>query len=255
MNSIFIFSFFFQTSEVNNTKAPSFESIASPIPQSFGSLAKSTRNSVPTNSTSKELDISLPEALYFTSRRAADDFDRSINNQNFVDDFFGFDDDDNDDDDVNDFVSNNYTSNGRAEREIQIEKERQLEIERGSLKEIRAKLKRFLHNPEVEACNDTVKKTKIDRSDKPKRKNIKTPIKNTTKSPAKLAKTPIKTPVKRNVVFAETATKQKDIRSAFMTKASDKNKHSKLDDDLVPLFEEIETVCEHFHSFIKFCVI
>lgn len=230
-----------QTSEVNNTNSPSFESAKSipvTMPRSFGSLAKSTLNSIQTDNLSKELDITLPEASYFSSRRAADDFDRSINNQNFVDDCFGFDVADDEDIDINNDTVTEDVGSGKDQAAK--EKERQLEMEKSALKEIRARLKRFLHNPE---SNDvTAKKTKVDSNDRLRKKKVKSPVKNTAKSPAKT----VKTPVKRHVVFGEGGAKQKDIRNAFTTKAGDKDKHKKPDDGPVALFEEIDTVCVLF---------
>lgn len=203
------------------------------MPQNFGSFAKSTLNSIQTDNLSRELDITLPEASYFTSRRDADDFDRSINNENFVDDCFGFDvGDDEDIESNNDTLTENVKS---GEDQTAKEKERKLEIEKSSLKEIRTRLKRFLQNPEN--SDEMTKKTKVD--NRLRKKKAKSPVKNTAKSPAKT----VKTPVKRQVVFGEIGAKQKDIRNAFTAKAGDKDKQKKPDDGPVVLFEEIETVC------------
>lgn len=206
------------------------------MPQSFGSLAKSTLNSISTKSTSKDADITLPEGSYFSSRRAAADFDRSIDSRNFVDDCFGFDEGDEEVDINNDTLTN--------EPNDQTTKDSEKEPRKETLAEIRAKLKRFL--VKQEKADGTVKKTRIDGNDKFKKKNVRSPMKTATtmESPAKAVRTPVKkTPVKRNVVFGDTGAKQKDIRTAFTAKSSDKNKHTKLDDGPITLFEEIDTVC------------
>lgn len=189
------------------------------MPRSFGALKKSTLNSTSGGQTSVQSNITLPEGAYFTSRRTADDFDRTINYSNFMDDCFGFDDDD-------EIDNNNDTL---------IE-----ESKSKSLNEIRARLKRFLHNPD--AADASIKKTKIIDKDRPARKRAiqKTPI----KTPAKKSD---RTPIKRNVVFADTGAKQKDIRSAFTAKMQQNNKHAKTgtntSDESIALFEEVVPVC------------
>lgn len=234
----------FQTSEVNNSSSPSFESGKSTIsvPRSFGVLPKSTTNSIQTtvNST-KDSSVTLPEASYFSSRRAAQVFERNVDNQNFNDDCFGFDDGDDDDEITNETINkeperidttNNTTKFGSKS-----------ETEKSALKEIRANLKRFLHNSNVDK-DESIKKSKVTSkqaiSDKNKAKKVTTPV----KSPAKPVKSPAKP--KRNVVFGDTGTKQKDIRSAFAVKPTDKRKKDNSKDGPVSLFEEVDTVCATF---------
>lgn len=204
---------------MNNTNSPSFQMFKSPslLPRSFGALKKSTLNSTSVGQTSVESNITLPEGSYFTSRRAADEFDRTMNDSNFMDDCFGFDEDD-------EIDNNNDTL-------IEEPKSKS-----GALDEIRARLKRFLHNPDAD---DTIKKTKTIVNDRPAKKKAiqKTPI----KSPAKKSN---RTPIKRNVVFADTGAKQKDIRSAFTAKMQHaKAGTTNTSDDSIALFEEVVPVC------------
>lgn len=194
----------------------------SAVPRSFGALKKSTLNSVSVGNSSAEDNITLPEGSYFTSRRAADDFDRTMNDSNLLDDYFGFNDDDEIDNNNDTLVEQSKSMTSDS-----ISKAQKTE----TLKEIRARLKRFLHNPE--AANDTIKKPA-------KKKAIKTPMKKSNR-----------TPIKRNVVFADTGTKQKDIRNAFTTKMQPNDKHAKAagssttntSGDPITLFEEVVPVC------------
>lgn len=219
------------------------KSVAS-MPRSFGVLAKSSLNSLQINDSTKTIEHTLPEASYFSSRRVADDFDRHVNDQNIIDDCFGFGVGDDDEE-----IDNNETYN-----EPQKDSNKTKNVtnsETGGLDEIRSKLKRFLHNPDID---ETIKKSKVTNKaiefKTPAKKTGKTPNKTPSKTPNKTpAKTPIKSPaktskspakVKRNV-FGEIGGKQKDIRNAFATR-SDKDKHSK-DKPKAVLFEEIETVC------------
>lgn len=210
------------------------------MPRSFGTLSKSTANSIRTVNSTKDTSFTLPEASYFSSRRAAQDFDRNIDNQNFIDNCFGFDDID--DEEVTDETANKESENSKTiDNDV-------TKSEAEKLKEIRSRLKRFLQNPDAEP-NESHKMAKVTKphtlTDKNKAKKgktpKKTPMKTPTKSPAKVVSIPERP--KRNIVFGDTGAKQKDIRSAFTAKTADK--HSKADktkDDPV-LFEEVETVC------------
>lgn len=210
------------------------------MPRSFGTLPKSTANSIQTVNSTKETSLTLPEASYFSSRRAAQDFDRNVDNQNFIDNCFGFDDID--DEEVTDEPANKESENDKTiDNDV-------TKTEAEKLKEIRSRLKRFLQNPDAEP-NESVKMAKVTKpetlTDKNKAKKgktpKKTPMKTPTKSPSKAVSIPERP--KRNIVFGDTGAKQKDIRSAFTVKTTDK--HSKADkskNDPV-LFEEVETVC------------
>lgn len=194
------------------------------MPRSFGVLIKSMQ----TTNTTKDTELTLPEASYFSSRRVAHDFDRHVENQNIGDDCFGFD---TVDDDITD-ESIEKTPEKTAKNDSK--------SKACGLEDIRAKLKRFLHNYEAEP-NESMKKTKVTST------TMKTtPMKlstEATKSPMKsLAKT-VKTPAKqkRNVVFGDTGAKQKDIRSVFTAKSNDKPDSSK-DNPVANLFGEVETV-------------
>lgn len=189
---------------------------------------------------SAEGNITLPEASYFTSRRAADDFDRTVNDSNLMDNYFGFDDDDE--------IDNNNDTLIEQSKSVTSESISKAKLE--ALDEIRARLKRFLHNPE--AANVTIKRTKAIDSDKPaKKKAIKTPI----KSPMKKSN---RTPIKRNVVFADTGAKQKDIRNVFTAKMQQNDNHAKVagasttntSGDPITLFEEVVPVCAFISLFI-----
>lgn len=227
----------FQTSEVNNTNSPSFQ-LKSPslMPRSFGALQKSTLNSITSvdgQSSSVQSNLMLPEGSFFTSRRAADDFDRTINDTNFMDDCFGFGDDDDDVDNNND---DTLVDQSKPKKE--------------TLTEIRARLKRFLHNPD-----DAIKKTKTIERPAKKRAVQKTPI----KSPAKTAAN--RTPIKLNVVFADTGAKQKDIRTAFTDKMQQNEKRAKTgnnvnrSDESITLFEEVVPVCWNLSVFFSLNVL
>lgn len=78
------------------------------MPRSFGVLKRSTLNSTSGDQSSVGSKITLPEASYFTSRRAADDFDRTMNDSNLMDEYFGFSDGDGEGDD-DDIDNNNDT--------------------------------------------------------------------------------------------------------------------------------------------------
>lgn len=232
----------FQTSEVNNRNSPSFESSKSPatMPRSFGTLAKSTINSLHTINSTKSSELTLPEASYFSSRRAPQDFDRIVDNENLIDDCFGFGLDDDEDIVSDDTI--NKTSQNVDKTAINLSKS---VSDKDALQEIRERLKRFLHHPEAKQ-NESVKKTKVTTSEtapgKGKAKKVTTPMKNST---AKAVKSPSKQ--KRNVVFGEAAAKQKDIRNAFTGKSGDKDTNAKSNsaqnEPAVNLFTEIETVC------------
>lgn len=214
------------------------------MPRSFGVLPKSTANSIQTVNSTKESNLTLPEASYFSSRRVAQDFDRSIENQNFADNCFGFDDAD--DEEIN---MNEETDHAQHEDFIKTEAEK--------LKEVRARLKRYLHNPDAEP-NESIKMSKVTNIKTVKEKNMakkaktlkKTPVKPPIESPAKTAKSPAKP--KRNIVFADAGAKQKDIRNAFTAKTTDKHSKSK-DNPATILFEEVETVCGVFCGNILLC--
>lgn len=202
------------------------------MPRSFGTLHKSTLNSTSAGHTSVQSNITIPEGPYFTSRQAATaDYDRTIHDSQLMDDYFGFDDDD-DTDNNNDTLLEQSKSMSKPKCE--------------ALNEIRAGLKRFLHNPD--AADATLKKSKT--ADKvSKKRAIKTPVKNPTKKEKQ-------TPVKRNVVFGDTDAKQKDIRNAFTAKAQQNEKHAKsapTTDDTIVLFEEVVPVIRLIKSkFISF---
>lgn len=215
------------------------------MPRSFGVLPKSTLNSIQSNN-SKSVGFTLPEASHFSSRRAAEDFDRTVNDDNIIDECFGFDIGDEEEAETPNTESEQTSNNTKPEI--------------GGLSEIRSKLKRFLHNPEK--FDETVKKSKTNnnraiRFKSPIKGPIKTPGKTPNKSASKTpnktpAKTPKKTPVKtaktpdkvKRNVFGETGAKQKDIRSAFATRSEKQPKAgSSKDDPAAALFEEIETVC------------
>lgn len=234
-----IFTMFFsvfQTSEVNNTNSPSFESIKS-MPRSFGVLQKSTTNSIQTVNSTKDTNLTLPEASYFSSRREAQDFDRHIDDQNFVDNCFGFDDGD-DDDEITDVTANKESEHAQTvDNDVS-------KSETEKLKEIRARLKRFLHNPDAEP-NESIKMSKVTNTETTtdKAKKGRTPKKTPIKSPTKTIKSPAKP--KRNIVFGDTGAKQKDIRNAFTAKTTDKHSKSDKSKDgpAAVLFQEVDTVC------------
>lgn len=193
------------------------------MPRSFGTLPKSTLTSIQENNSAKEL--TLPEGTYFASRRAAQDFDRTITDVDLVEACFGFDDDD----DIENDVANN--NSGGPKRIVQNT------TKSGGLSEIRAMYKRFLHSSDADGATKKSKAAVPD-SGKSKAKTVK----NTAKSPAKAVMSPAKavmSPRKevRNV-FGDAGGKQKDIRSAFVAKSSDKDKHA----NKAVLFEEVETV-------------
>lgn len=207
---------------MNNTSSPSFESVksSSSALRSFGVLLKSTKNAI---QTTKDIEFTLPEASYFSSRRDARDFDRAVENQNFADDCFGFDDGD---DEVEITHNNNNIAETTQTDDIKI-----------PLMKCLAKFKRFRQNPDAEPIL-SIKKSKNTKAavDKNKAKKVKSPVKisaeATDKSPAKQ---------KRNVIFGDTGAKQKDIRSAFTS--SDKQKQDKsTDDPAVALFGGNDTV-------------
>lgn len=207
---------------MNNTNSPSFESVksSSSALRSFGVLPNSTKDTI---RTTKDIEFTLPEASYFSSRRDARDFDRAGENQNFADDCFGFYDSD---DEVEITNNNNDIAETTKTDDIKI-----------PLMECLAKFKRFRQNPEAQPILG-IKKSKNTKAavDKNKGKKVKSPVKisanATNKSPAKQ---------KRNVIFGDTGAKQKDIRSAFTS--SDKQKQDKsTDDPAVALFGENDTV-------------
>lgn len=186
-----------------------------------------------------DAEITLPEASYFSSLRAAHDFDRNMNNQNMLDDCFGFDIGD-DDDEFDDNPANKQPERVDANKKSNSK----TAAEKDALKEIRANLKRFLHNP---MPDETLKKARMTEKDVQKTKKQKTPMKKAKtpikkeKTPAKKAKTPIK-----HVVFGETGARQKDIRNAFTMKSSGNDKRAKAttsnEDPIKNLFGEVETV-------------
>lgn len=231
----------FQTSEVNNTNSPSFESIQS-MPRSFGVIPKSATNSMQTANSTKDTSLTLPEASYFSSRRVAQDFDRNIDNQDFADNCFGFDDCDEEE------IANETTN--KESESAQPSDNDVTKSETEKLKEIRARLKRFLHNPDAEP-NESIKMSKVTKSEPAKKKGktpkktpLKTPIKTPLKSPAKaVAKSPAKERPKRNIVFGDTGAKQKDIRDAFAVKTTDKQSGKSKEDPAALLFEDFDTVC------------
>lgn len=192
------------------------------MPRSFGAFNKSTFNSTAGGQVSVDNKITLPEGSYFTSRRAADDFDRTLNDSNLMDEYFGFDDDDDNDN------NNDNTL---------VEQSKSMAPPKG-LDEIRAKLKRFLHNPDAVAADSTIKKSKTT-GGSAKKRALRTPI----KSPVKRSN---RTPIKRNIVFADTAAKQKDIRSAFTAKTT----QQKTGDESITLFEEVVPVSKDCDAFL-----
>lgn len=210
---------------MNNTNSPNLQGFKSTlsVPRSFGAFNKSTFNSTSGGQISVDNKITLPEGSYFTSRRAADDFDRTINESNLMDDYFGFDDDD-ENDNNND---NTLVEQSKTVASDSVAKSKGLD-------EIRAKLKRFLHNPDA-AADNTIKRSKTT-SGSARKRAARTPI----KSPAKKS---TRTPIKRNIVFADTAVKQKDIRSAFTAKTQPAEKRAtNTSDDTITLFEEVVPV-------------
>ncbi|XP_031617571.1 protein dalmatian [Contarinia nasturtii] len=234
------------TSEVNNTNSPSFESVKSTTSaaRSFGVLPKSTLNSIQTSvNSTKDSSVTLPEASYFSSRRAAQVFDRNVDSHSFADDCFGFDDDDEEE------IINETTNKESecAKTTTNTTAGSKSEAEKSALDEIRAKLKRFLHKPDVDK-DESIKKTKVTSkqatADKTKAKHVRSPA----KSPAKVVKSPVKQ--KRNVVFGDTGAIQKDIRTAFAVKPSDKRKKDNSKDP-VTLFEEVDTVQDRRRSYSR----
>lgn len=207
---------------MNNTNSSSTDAFKSPslLPRSFGALKKSTLNSTSAaGQLSIQSNTTLPEAQYFASRRAADDFDRTVQDANLMDDYFGFDDDD-------DFDNNNGTLFEQSKSTSQSQS--MPTANAGALDEIRKNLKRFLHNPDAESQTAKVSK----------------------KSPAKQPK---RTPVKRNVVFTDAGAKQKDIRNAFtvQTKPKERNAIATTSDDTIALFDEVVPVCTVVDVYIQ----
>lgn len=201
-------------------------------------LKRSTLNSTSGDQSSVGSKITLPEASYFTSRRAADDFDRTINDSNLMDEYFGFSDGDGEGDD-DDIDNNNDTLVEQSKSIVASD----TTSKPSGLDEIRARLKRFLHNPDAAAAaaaDPTIKKTKTNDGSARKRA-IRTPIKTEVRKPNR-------TPVKRNIVFADTDAKQKDIRAAFTAKTKQNEKHAKTttnsSGDSITLFEEVVPVCK-----------
>lgn len=195
----------------------------------------------------KDVEFTLPEATYFSSRRVAEDFDRQADKSNFIDDCFGFDDGDDDDDEIVTESANKKVTDAITKPEN----------EKGALKEIRAKLKRFLQNPDGESNESNMKddsRVITANTAKKAKTTAKSPSKGDTssskgetspskigESPAKVAKSPARP--KRNVVFGDTGPKQKDIRNAFAVIPSDKRKKDNPKDGVVAdLFTEVETV-------------
>lgn len=220
-------------------------------PRSFGVLNKSTLDSISTGHSSAVSKITLPEGSYFTSRRAADDFDRTINRSNQMDDYFGFGGDDDDDDDAE--IDNNNGTLVEKSISMTSYSNSKSKSESGGLSEIRARLKRYLHNPNGAEC--TIKRTKATDSDKQtKKRAAKTPIKSPTKKSNR-------TPVKRNVIFGDTGAKRKDIRNAFPTKVQHNEKQAKAGKTItspVTLFSEVVPVCSIccvFHSNFLFAMV
>lgn len=204
--------------------------------RSFGVLQKSTTNSIQTVNSTNDTSLTLPEASYFSSRRVAQDFDRHIDDQNFVDNCFGFDD--GDDDEITEETANKESDHAQTvDNDIS-------KSETEKIKEIRARLKRFLHNPDAEQ-NESIKISKVTNTEMvtDKAKKGKTPKKTPMKSPAKTIKSPTKP--KRNIVFGDAGAKQKDIRNAFTAKTTDKHSKSDKSKDgpVAVLFQEVETVC------------
>lgn len=194
------------------------------LPRSYGVLKKSTLNSNSSGHSSVESNISLPEVSHFKSRRGEDDFDRTMNDSNLMDNCFGFGDDNEDDE-----IDNNNDTLVEQSKSLTISKSKS-----GALNEIRARLKRFLHNPD--AADDTIKRTKA--TDKhTKKRAINTP----SKTPAKKTD---RTPIKRNVVFIDTGAKQKDIRSVITAKMQQNKKQTTTGvTGPITLFEEDVPVC------------
>lgn len=222
---------------MNNTNGSTFDSIKliSHDTRSFGSTNRSLLQS--TNETV------LPEANYVTNRRARLDFDRHhIDDDENFEKCFGFDtDDDTEIEDTNktateaeadDTIKTNETVNNTNSISYAAST---------TLKDIRANLKRFLHNSDANSHSTASKQLKIDRekvSNKNKRNKVKSPIKEKSK---------------KKIFNEPDAIKQKDIRGAFNTKPHDPNK-----DKAIPctskqnlpvlLFEETETVKKLFNN-------
>lgn len=172
----------------------------------------------------------LPEANYITHRRAQLDFDRHfIDDDGSFEKCFGFDTDDD-----TELEETNKTTTEAADtiktNETVNRTDSTSNFGSTTLKDIRANLKRFLHNSDANSQSTANKQSKLD-CDKVSNKRNK-------------VKSPIKAKSKKNVFNEPDAIKQKDIRSAFVTKPHDPNK-----DKAIPstskqllLFEETETV-------------
>lgn len=166
----------------------------------------------------KTQQLTLPEEMFLSGRRQSPveinfETSQAIN----VDDYFGFDDND-------DILDEECATGNVSEKPKVIEKEIASTIE---LKKIREKLKRFLHSNDSEAT--ATKQSKSSNKTAPRIANKQ-----------KKAKSPTKQ--NPNTIFADpNAKKQKDIRSALTAQANEKEKSNKSNENIsVPLFEEVE---------------